>query len=1034
MSWIDEYNFDLNTMAEDFSAMLQSNDKSRVDYIKQLLEDYKDKSSSYPGLPSLEKELDIQTLFGYIQDKADINNHNLPDYIRNNGNEIPFWNESVNNIVNKILRLFSEGVLTSIPTREIKQSDAALTFDREDSNYWVSPQKNLNGDSYGSVRGADREITSDSHFPVLENDTQLTFTNEQNSEGIYNRLIMPKNTRRVEVEDLNRNFWVISQQTTGILNFLFNDNGVKGILADLLNEIAQTWQNVFYLWSAAALLAAEKDNTLGIHCEVLYLPNDEYQPYKKYDNFDFNWELDSQGFIKSTTFNKNIILNRLKFLKEKYPKHDLCILPCIRYQNYSHNYYYSEYYPYLYFYDRDKKENILKPLTGYYGYYIDNVGITNSLVFNVDTILPAQNLAQSMSRKNSHSEIGKFLYGVNKERNIYYYPYNRIKIYNKNRTDNYMLCDVGENKEYEALLEVKPTLSCEKINGVLTATLSFDVYDAAARIIFNDKTSISNSGTYIIDNSNEDSQLIYFPTISSKSQANFTSYDSADNCYKGELVTNYDYSAYRSGGDIHYDTTGLDIANQGTLLKIGSYFPDTTATRRLPNEGVVMGAAIDNTWKEGPIREVLDSAGKRTGIKCNLTIGNKGETYADYQHLLSTYYAGHNLSNPLNPVTNASQSIFAEQQLFKSTTDNKWYLIFSKVWDADKISYNRNSNSSICGIKGLSAQMSQKYLQYAFELEPSNSNYLDPEKINYIITTIGVSAWAGGAQNSQQGYQGYWEQNILCYYVRYVPTKYLKNEDGTIGVPSILYPGGEAQNYPIYKNSTKVGYIDTVAPINLAEGFVGDFLTNILRPDPSGSGDHWRLPQLNASNKTDNVIYKVVPTTGSIQLNYYNKETNQEEEIIIADSSTNEEWYVTNEILGIPADSSDEIVKAAIETYQLDGYHQYTAKEILNSEYGVTGIWNIFDGYTSSVVGNKESYVGGDHTHVLQIFFEFDSHDNKFIIDSDLGNSQYRRYNSSAWSNYAGQACGISSDNPLGDALPSRGYIFSSSTNTLSIK
>jgi hypothetical protein len=52
--------------------------------------------------------------------------------------------------------------------------------------------------------------------------------------------------------------------------------------------------------------------------------------------------------------NYNKIKTGIEFLKKKYPKHDLCILPCIRYQNYEHNYYYYECYPFLYFYDRSK--------------------------------------------------------------------------------------------------------------------------------------------------------------------------------------------------------------------------------------------------------------------------------------------------------------------------------------------------------------------------------------------------------------------------------------------------------------------------------------------------------------------------------------------------------------------------------------------------------------------------------------------------------------------------------------------------------
>jgi hypothetical protein len=69
---------------------------------------------------------------------------------------------------------------------------------------------------------------------------------------------MPKNTRRVEIEDLNRNFWVIGDVISGICEFLFSDNGLKGILQDIIPEIGELWENIFYLWVASGLVAAEK--------------------------------------------------------------------------------------------------------------------------------------------------------------------------------------------------------------------------------------------------------------------------------------------------------------------------------------------------------------------------------------------------------------------------------------------------------------------------------------------------------------------------------------------------------------------------------------------------------------------------------------------------------------------------------------------------------------------------------------------------------------------------------------------------------
>ncbi len=60
---------------------------------------------------------------------------------------------------------------------------------------------------------------------------------------------MPKYLRRVEIEDLNRNFWVIAQTIGLISDYLLNPDGpLNQLLKGILNEIAQLWDNVYRLW------------------------------------------------------------------------------------------------------------------------------------------------------------------------------------------------------------------------------------------------------------------------------------------------------------------------------------------------------------------------------------------------------------------------------------------------------------------------------------------------------------------------------------------------------------------------------------------------------------------------------------------------------------------------------------------------------------------------------------------------------------------------------------------------------------------
>ena len=84
-------------------------------------------------------------------------------------------------------------------------ADAGKSFTSEP---YVEPDKNHYGETYEQVRDTDKIET------VLKNSSNLQFTEKNQND--YLRLLMPKYSRRVEVEDLDRNFWVIGQT----LNYL----------------------------------------------------------------------------------------------------------------------------------------------------------------------------------------------------------------------------------------------------------------------------------------------------------------------------------------------------------------------------------------------------------------------------------------------------------------------------------------------------------------------------------------------------------------------------------------------------------------------------------------------------------------------------------------------------------------------------------------------------------------------------------------------------------------------------------------------
>ena len=194
---------------------------------------------------------------------------------------------------------------------------------------WVIPWYNINGKSYSQVRGADKLVS------VLANEKRLQFTQDDEDKK-WIRLIMPKNTRRVEIEDLNRNFWVIAQVITGIGTYLFDPNGpIPLIIRTSIQEIADMWENVENLWGAICALG-QKSHVTDVRTMVVPLTSSELQPFLKYDNFD---NINSYATMRAACE------ARLNYLKSQYSNSHLIVIPEIRLNNYEKNYYSRVCYP-----------------------------------------------------------------------------------------------------------------------------------------------------------------------------------------------------------------------------------------------------------------------------------------------------------------------------------------------------------------------------------------------------------------------------------------------------------------------------------------------------------------------------------------------------------------------------------------------------------------------------------------------------------------------------------------------------------------
>lgn len=345
-------------------------------------------TNSDKGGPDDIQDEDIRTLFGFIMQEADLQDVTVPGpdpepicsvlYTRikeliNNSND-SFWNESlyklieffVNNIVNTENKTLIplDGEEHSITVDTLKNADAGNNFpeDRGETTQWVIPWWNVDNQNYDEVRKCDEVLD------ILVNCKKMQYTNRPYSEGDsylkkWIRLLMPQYGRRVEVEDLDRNFWVIAQTIAAISSYLFDeDSPLPKMFEGLLRETTEIWENIIYLWTEIAAISQDGDNEIQVITLPLQTRTNEHG--RQYDYFDtdvsedwYSYAPDDKGYVvinRGEHFDEEVE-KRLDYLTEQYNGEDLCVLPYIRLNNYKHNYYAGEWYPGIYLYDSKQK-------------------------------------------------------------------------------------------------------------------------------------------------------------------------------------------------------------------------------------------------------------------------------------------------------------------------------------------------------------------------------------------------------------------------------------------------------------------------------------------------------------------------------------------------------------------------------------------------------------------------------------------------------------------------------------------------------
>lgn len=330
----------------------------------------------------------VESLMGFITTYADLADeegepiisslyNELKELIYNEEND-SFWNQSMQKLIEYFIKnleqvddqvlLPIDGDTHDITVGTLREADAGYNLPDHITvgDQWVKPWWNIDNKNYDEVRKCD-EV-----YKILKNQNKMQYTRRPNNDdtsedvpefGDWLRLLMPQYGRRVEIEDLDRNFWVIAQTIAAISSYLYDaDNPLSKMFEGLTREVSEIWENILYLWTGLAAVTQRQNGEEVIQIHIpLQLRDNEHG--RKYDNIDedvdwYSYEASQDGYINITRgehFDEEVE-KRLAYLIEQYADKNLCIIPLIRLDNYKHNFYAAAWYPGVYMYHQGIKE------------------------------------------------------------------------------------------------------------------------------------------------------------------------------------------------------------------------------------------------------------------------------------------------------------------------------------------------------------------------------------------------------------------------------------------------------------------------------------------------------------------------------------------------------------------------------------------------------------------------------------------------------------------------------------------------------
>ena len=285
------------------------------------------------GVRQVDFPTNTQSVVEYINDNADLVDSFLDTCL--NGTDT-HWNESFNYLLEYFNSMYDNNAEidnTNLKISDIFNANAGNSFNSRLDEEWVIPWENIDEENYGEVRGNDKieRVLNDKEF--------LQFTHMFNK---YIRLLMPEYQREVQIEDLNRNFWVIGQVLTAICSYLFNDIApLNELFNGMLDEITQLWENLLALWVCFSTIS-QYDRYKTIQPIVVPMSSKDYLYFQQYDDFDRNTIIDDviayMQFVAEQTY-------QLDYVIDSFKESSLVIIPEVRQKSYRENYHAKVIYP-----------------------------------------------------------------------------------------------------------------------------------------------------------------------------------------------------------------------------------------------------------------------------------------------------------------------------------------------------------------------------------------------------------------------------------------------------------------------------------------------------------------------------------------------------------------------------------------------------------------------------------------------------------------------------------------------------------------